>query len=90
MNSKGKITLRVSFDMTAHLAYLEIADDGPGIKKEDKEKLFLPYFSTKKEGTGLGLAIAHRIITEHGGRIWAKDNTPHGTIFTIEIPLKEN
>ncbi len=90
MNSKGKITLKVSFDMSAHLAYLYIADNGPGIKTEDKEKLFLPYFSTKKEGTGLGLAIAHRIITEHGGRIWAKDNTPHGTIFTIEIPLKEN
>jgi two-component system nitrogen regulation sensor histidine kinase NtrY len=90
MNNKGKITLRVSFDMSAHLAYMDIADNGPGIKNEDKEKLFLPYFSTRKEGTGLGLAIAHRIITEHGGRIWAKDNTPHGTIFTIEIPLKEN
>jgi two-component system nitrogen regulation sensor histidine kinase NtrY len=90
MNNKGKIILRVSFDMSAHLAYMDIADNGPGIKNEDKEKLFLPYFSTRKEGTGLGLAIAHRIITEHGGRIWAKDNTPHGTIFTIEIPLKEN
>ncbi len=90
MNNKGKITLQVNFDVSAHLAYMDIADNGPGIKNEDKEKLFLPYFSTRKEGTGLGLAIAHRIITEHGGRIWAKDNTPHGTIFTIEIPLEEN
>jgi len=49
-------------------------------------RLFLPYFSTKKEGTGLGLAIVHRIITEHGGRITVLDNRPKGTVFRIELP----
>jgi len=55
-----------------------------------KEKLFLPYFSTKKDGTGLGLAIANRIIKEHGGHIQVQDNEPKGTVFTIMIPIKEN
>jgi signal transduction histidine kinase len=64
-------------------------DNGPGIKDEYKEKLFLPNFSTKKDGTGLGLAIANRIVKEHGGNIRIRDNSPHGTIFTLEVPVKE-
>ena len=47
------------------------------------------YFSTKKDGTGLGLAIASRVVTEHRGYIRIKDNKPHGTIFTIELPIRE-
>jgi two-component system nitrogen regulation sensor histidine kinase NtrY len=63
-----------------------VADNGPGIPASEREKLFLPYYSTKRRGSGLGLAIVRRIIAEHGGSIEVGDNTPHGTRFTIELP----
>ena len=65
---------------------LQVADTGRGIPAAAKEKLFLPYFSTKGRGTGLGLAIVHRIVSDHQGRIRVGDNEPQGTIFTIELP----
>jgi signal transduction histidine kinase len=65
---------------------LVVADTGPGIQPEDKEKLFLPYFSTKKRGTGLGLAIVSHIVAEHGARIRVEDNLPLGARFIIEMP----
>lgn len=65
---------------------LVIADTGCGISVEDKEKLFLPYFSTKGRGTGLGLAIVNHILTEHGAQIRVEDNDPAGARFVIEIP----
>jgi len=89
ISNKGIIDVRLHFDLSSNIAYLDIADDGPGLREEDKEKLFFPYFSTKKDGTGLGLAIANRIIAEHKGYIKVKDKEPKGTIFTIEIPIGE-
>lgn len=89
MQSRGNIVISISHDQSAGRLYIDIADDGPGIREEDKERLFLPYFSTKKDGTGLGLAIAGRVITEHRGYIRIKDNKPTGTIFSIELPVKE-
>jgi hypothetical protein len=65
---------------------LVIADTGHGVTTELKEKLFLPYFSTKKRGTGLGLAIVHRIVTDHMGRIRVEDNRPRGARFVIDLP----
>ncbi len=67
---------------------LEVADTGCGISLEDKEKLFLPYFSTKERGTGLGLAIVSQIVSEHGGHIRVEDNEPSGARFLIEIPVR--
>jgi two-component system nitrogen regulation sensor histidine kinase NtrY len=66
---------------------LVVADTGCGISAGDKEKLFLPYFSTKGRGTGLGLAIVSHILSEHGGRIRVEDNRPTGTRFFIEVPV---
>jgi PAS domain S-box-containing protein len=66
---------------------LVVADSGPGVSAEDKEKLFLPYFSTKNRGTGLGLAIVSHIVAEHGGSIRVEDNKPTGARFTVEIPV---
>jgi two-component system nitrogen regulation sensor histidine kinase NtrY len=71
---------------TGH-ARIIVADNGPGISAEDKEKLFLPYFSTKVAGMGLGLPIVHEIVSEHGGTIWTEDNTPKGSRFVIEVPV---
>lgn len=63
-----------------------VADTGCGVSKEDREKLFLPYFSTKERGTGLGLAIVSHIIAEHHGRIRVENNSPQGTQFVVELP----
>jgi two-component system, NtrC family, nitrogen regulation sensor histidine kinase NtrY len=68
---------------------IEISDSGHGISPEDKEKLFLPHFSTKGRGTGLGLAIASRIIAEHNGTIRVEDNMPVGARFLIRFPAAE-
>jgi signal transduction histidine kinase len=65
---------------------LIVADTGCGISVTDKEKLFLPYFSTKNRGTGLGLAIVSHIIAEHHGRVRVEDNRPAGARFVVEIP----
>ena len=65
---------------------LMVADTGCGVTTEDKEKLFLPYFSTKGRGTGLGLAIVNHILADHNSHIRVEDNLPVGTRFTIEIP----
>ncbi|OGW23732.1 MAG: hypothetical protein A2X59_08275 [Nitrospirae bacterium GWC2_42_7] len=89
MEGKGRINIRTYQDMVLNRICVDIEDNGPGIKKEDYEKLFLPYFSTKKDGTGLGLAIAKKVMNEHRGDIKVNDNKPKGTIFTIELPIKE-
>jgi two-component system nitrogen regulation sensor histidine kinase NtrY len=65
---------------------IEIADSGPGIPRDDRDKMFSPYFSTKKKGTGLGLAIVHKVISDHQGTIQVEENEPHGARFVIEIP----
>jgi len=68
---------------------IAVADTGHGISPEDKDRLFLPHFSTKERGTGLGLAIAARIISEHGGSLRVEDNAPVGSRFLIELPVAE-
>jgi two-component system nitrogen regulation sensor histidine kinase NtrY len=64
-----------------------VADTGHGVTRDLKEKLFLPYFSTKKRGTGLGLAIVSRIIEDHQGSIRVEENRPVGTRFVVELPV---
>ncbi|HYS23305.1 MAG TPA: ATP-binding protein, partial [Candidatus Eisenbacteria bacterium] len=66
-----------------------VSDSGTGISPEDKDRLFLPHFSTKDRGTGLGLAIAARIVAEHGGSIHVEDNLPVGSRFLVELPVAE-
>jgi PAS domain S-box-containing protein len=84
--ASGLITLTTSHDAANGVVRLVIADNGPGISAADREKLFMPYYSTKRRGSGLGLAIVRRIIIEHGGSIEVGDNAPRGTKFTIELP----
>jgi two-component system nitrogen regulation sensor histidine kinase NtrY len=78
--------VRVTARREPHRVVIEVADPGRGVPDSDKEKLFLPYFSTKGRGTGLGLAIVHRIVNDHDGRISVHDNYPKGTRFEIELP----
>ena len=66
-----------------------VADTGAGIKPEDKDRLFEPYFSTKKAGTGLGLTIVNTIVSDHNGYIRIRDNEPKGTRVVIELPVRK-
>lgn len=86
MEEKGNIVLSSIYDAVLKMAVISIADDGPGVPAEDKQRLFEPYFSTKKSGTGLGLAIVSSVINDHGGFVRVRDNKPHGAIFVIELP----
>jgi two-component system nitrogen regulation sensor histidine kinase NtrY len=86
MGRRGEIVIGTRYLSHMQVMRVEVADDGPGIPPEDKDKLFLPYFSTKKRGTGLGLAIVNRIISDHHGYIRVEDNRPRGTRFIIELP----
>jgi two-component system nitrogen regulation sensor histidine kinase NtrY len=86
MNKQGQVEIRTDFPKEQKRVRIEISDSGPGISEEDKEKLFLPYFSTKKKGTGLGLAIVNQIVNEHKGTIHIEDNKPLGAKFVIQLP----
>ncbi len=88
-SSFREITVSTKLLADAEAVEISVADTGHGISPEDKDKLFLPYFSTKDRGTGLGLAIAARIIAEHGGSIHVEDNFPVGSRFVIELPVAE-
>ena len=83
-----EIWVSTQFDPEREVIEVVVADSGPGIPEEAKEKLFLPYFSTKARGTGLGLAIVSRIVTEHHGGIRVEENRPTGTKFIIELPVE--
>jgi len=86
--SKGRISIKLFYDKALRIVRIEVADTGTGISHEDKERLFEPYFSTKRSGTGLGLAIVSRIISDHNGSIRVEDNKPRGTKFMIELPVR--
>jgi nitrogen fixation/metabolism regulation signal transduction histidine kinase len=68
-------------------AVIEIIDSGSGINENDRERIFIPFFTTKSKGHGIGLALAHRVITEHGGTLTASNSTKGGAVFTIRLPL---
>ena len=86
MGRQGTIVIETARDVSNSLVRIVVADTGPGIPAAERDKLFLPYYSTKGRGSGLGLAIVRRIVAEHGGSIDVTDNVPTGTRFIIELP----
>jgi two-component system nitrogen regulation sensor histidine kinase NtrY len=86
MDQHGAIAIETAHDPANNLIRITVADNGPGIPPAERDKLFLPYYSTKRRGSGLGLAIVRRIVAEHGGSIDVSDNMPRGTRFVIELP----
>jgi len=82
-----EISVKTSLVTSRDAVEIIVADTGHGVTQELKEKLFLPYFSTKKRGTGLGLAIVSRIVEDHRGSIRVEENQPAGTRFIVELPL---
>ncbi len=85
MHESGEFSVHTFYDALRKVVTIHCTDTGPGISDDVKERLFIPYFSTKGSGRGLGLAIVHRIISEHHGTIKVEDNAPHGTRFIIEL-----
>jgi two-component system nitrogen regulation sensor histidine kinase NtrY len=88
IDGEGEIKILTSYDPKLQMVRLEVSDDGCGILEEDKGRLFEPYFSTRRTGTGLGLTIVNAIIADHNGYIRVRDNTPKGTTFLIELPVR--
>lgn len=86
IDTNGTLRIATRRDKRSGTIQIQFSDDGKGIKPSDRDKLFMPHFTTKKRGTGLGLAIVTRIINEHNGSIHVADNVPKGTVFIIDLP----
>ena len=84
-----ELTLATRLGANGETLDLIVADSGHGIAPQDKDRLFLPHFSTRQRGTGLGLAIADRIVAEHHGVIRVEDNQPQGARFIIRLPAAD-
>ncbi len=87
LEGPGRIEITTEPGDEGQTARILVSDTGRGLPAEDRDRLFLPYVSTKKEGGGLGLAIVSDIVAGHGGTVRADDNLPHGTVFILEFPL---
>jgi len=83
------LTVETSLIENHGAAEVVFSDTGHGLTDDMRERLFLPYVSTKQRGTGLGLAIAAKIVQEHHGAIRAERNIPAGARFIVELPLAE-
>jgi two-component system nitrogen regulation sensor histidine kinase NtrY len=83
---QGTITISTRYRPEAGRVILDVADTGAGFPPEDRDRFFLPYYSTKRSSGGLGLAIVHRIIVEHGGEIRIEDNQPRGARLIVSLP----
>lgn len=82
-----RIVVSTRHDDPRDVVQLVVADSGHGVSPSDRERLFLPYFSTRKRGTGLGLAIVRHVVADHRGRIWVEPNQPAGARFVVEFPV---
>ena len=83
----GEVSVETLHLLEAGRVRIVVSDSGPGIPLEDRDKLFLPHFSTKVTGMGLGLPIVSEIATEHGGTVSIEDNEPRGSRFVIDLPV---
>ena len=86
--SDGRVSIDLDYDAQLNRVFVQVADNGPGLSSEERARLFEPYYSSKKEGTGLGLAIAKSIVSDHGGYVRVKSNQPRGTVFVVELPVR--
>jgi two-component system sensor histidine kinase PilS (NtrC family) len=86
--ARGRVKVACGMDDAG--AFLAVEDDGPGIDPADRERIFLPFFTTKREGTGLGLATVHRLVDAHGGDIAIERAAAGGARFVVHLPVTAN
>ena len=84
MPNGGTLTLRTR--RNDGKVIIEVADTGTGLTREECERIFTPYYTSKQHGTGLGLAIVQSVVSDHGGRISVQSESGRGTTFVIELP----
>jgi signal transduction histidine kinase len=84
------LSIRSALSEDGMAVEVEVADTGHGLTDEIRERLFLPFYSTKHRGTGLGLSIAAKIVQDLGGSIRAESNSPKGARFVLRLPLMEH
>ena len=91
MNGGGTLSIETGHSLKEGAAIIRVIDEGVGISQENLSRLFEPFFTTKKKGkgVGLGLSVAYGIIKEHGGSIHVETEMGKGTIFKVELPLKQ-
>jgi signal transduction histidine kinase len=84
-------TLTITTQQLKNSVRISFADDGPGITKENLDRLFVPFFTTKEvgKGTGLGLSICYGIVTSHGGKIYARSEPGKGATFIVDLPVNQ-
>jgi signal transduction histidine kinase len=87
MPQAGTLTLRTRGEDSNVI--VEVADTGSGLTKEECERIFTPYYTSKQNGTGLGLAIVQSVVSDHGGRIRVQSEPGRGTNFVIELPREK-
>jgi len=87
LSGSGRVVIRAA-EGSGNTVMVEVEDDGEGIDKDDIDKVFYPFFSTKEGGAGLGLAIVYRIIEEHGGNIKVESEPGKGTMFSMLLPME--
>ncbi|OQX03267.1 MAG: two-component sensor histidine kinase [Desulfobacteraceae bacterium IS3] len=91
VGKNGTVGMKTGYDSKKKEVFLEISDTGPGIPKEDLDKIFDPFYTTKtsEDGTGLGLSISYSIIEKLGGRISVESTPGKGSVFTVYLPAKK-
>ena len=99
MNGKGCLNIATRMETDFHIReqgkkrnqfiWVDVEDDGPGIREEDLQHIFSPFFTTKNNGSGLGLAVCHRIINEHGGLIRVESREGAGATFKVSLLVAE-
>ncbi|HVK11393.1 MAG TPA: ATP-binding protein, partial [Gemmataceae bacterium] len=84
--AKGGL-IEVTARRDGNVVEVAVRDDGMGIAPSDRERIFRPYFTTKKQGTGLGLFVTHKIVGEHGGTVGFESAPGSGTVFRVRLPV---
>jgi len=88
MTGGGSLSVATAAPAGSEFLTVMIADTGPGIPEEVRERIFDPFFTTKEHGTGLGLSISYGIVEQHGGNITVESTLGKGSTFTVQLPLQ--
>jgi two-component system sensor kinase FixL len=86
--AEREVKLRVAHENT-DLIQAAVSDRGTGLSRDKLDKIFQPFYTTKREGLGMGLSICRSIIEAHGGHLWAENNDDHGATFYFTVPIAE-